>query len=399
MRFGVYSLLLAVAAANGLLLAALLLLRAGRHAGSPWLAALTAGLALRVAPYILGFGGAYDSHPALTFIPFDLTLSWGPLLWIYVTTLATRAAPPGWHRHFVPAALQVAYQVVAFSLPLPLKLRWYRSVHLDVVEPLGALLVLASVALYGLAAWRVYDRWQAWLDANVSNREESRLSWLRVILWGFGMTGALGVGLVVVHLLVRPLDYFARLPVIVALGLLAYLIALLGYRHGGQAIPLGATAPDLPQPPVPPPMPSRVTPLHGAARPASDDEPSASGKDYAGDAAQWRERVIQEGWHRDSQLTLAVLAAALHVSTRSLSRALNEGLGESFNDFVNRVRVEEAVRRLAAPDAPDVLRVAYEVGFASKASFNRAFRRHAGTTPSEVRAEAQRTTAQDPPTA
>lgn len=392
MRFGTYSLLLAVAAANGLFLAVLLLLRSGRHTGSPWLAALTAGLALRVAPYILGFSGAYDSHPALTFAPFDLTLSWGPLLWIYVTTLATGGAPLRWRRHLMLAALQVAYQVVAFTLPLPLKLQWYRGVHLDIIEPVGALLVLASVGLYGLAAWRVYDRWQAWLDANLSNREESRLSWLKLILFGFGTTGGLGVLLVVLHVLVRPLDYFARLPVIVALGMLAYLIALLGYRHGCQAIPIGATEPDSAHGPSPTALPATVP------EPERDGEPSASIKDYSGDAAQWRERVIREGWHRDSQLTLSSLAAALHVSTRSLSRALNEGRGESFNDFVNRIRVEEAVQRLVAPDGPDVLRVAFDVGFASKASFNRAFRRHAGTTPREVRAEARRTTEQDPPT-
>lgn len=391
MRFGAYSLLLTVAAANGLCLAALLLLRSGRHTGSRWLAALTAGLALRVTPYVLGFAGAYDSHPALTFAPFDLTLSWGPLLWIYVSTLATGEVPPRWRRHFVPASLQLAYQAAAFALPLPLKLQWYGGGHLDVVEPIGAMLVLASVGLYGVAAWRVYDRWQAWLDANVSNREESRLSWLKVILFGFGVTGILGVVLVVVHLLVRPLDYFARLPIIAALGMLAYLIALLGYRHGGQAIPIGASKPAQGGATQQLPLPTAV--------PEPDDERASPGKDYADAAARWRERVIREGWHRDSQLTLVSLAAALNVSSRSLSRSLNDGLGESFNDFVNRIRVEEAVQRLAAPGSPDVLRVAFDVGFASKASFNRAFRRHAGTTPTGIRAEAQHTKVQNPPIA
>jgi len=80
MHFGPYSLLLLVAAANGRLLATLLLLPVGKHPGSKALAALVAAIALRIAPYILGFAGAYDTHPALTFAPFDVTLAWGPLL-------------------------------------------------------------------------------------------------------------------------------------------------------------------------------------------------------------------------------------------------------------------------------------------------------------------------------
>lgn len=76
MHFGPYSLLLLVATANGLRLAALLL-PFGRHVGSVWLAAPTASIALRITPYVLGFAGAYDLHPALTFAPFDLTLAWG----------------------------------------------------------------------------------------------------------------------------------------------------------------------------------------------------------------------------------------------------------------------------------------------------------------------------------
>lgn len=371
MRFGAYSLLLALAVVNGAFLATLLILRSGRHRGSGWLALLTLTITLRLAPYVLGFAGAYDLHPSLTFAPFDLALAWGPLLWVYVTVLSTDALPRRWAMHFLPAGAQLLYSLIAFALPMPAKRDWYGGTHLDVVEPIGTLLVLVSLAAYGFASWRLYESWQAWLDANLSNREESRLGWLRVILAGFGVTGTIGLALFVVHFSIRPLDYFARLPVIVALAILAYLIALLGYRHGAQAIPIARAVVAAPEPP------------DAVAGTATERQPS--GKDYAAEALEWRRRVIDAGWHRDPALTLARLAALLATSTRSLSRTLNEGSGESFNDFVNRIRVEEAVGILSQPGAPDVLRVAFDVGFASKASFNRAFKRHAGTTPSGIR--------------
>lgn len=402
MNFGTYSLLLGLAAVNGAFLAALLLTRSGRHHGSHWLAVLTAAMSLRLLPYILGFAGAYDLHPWITFAPFDVTLAWGPLLWVYVVTLSTGTRPAHLLVHFAPMAGQLAYQLVAFSLPAQTKWLWYGGTHLAVIEPAGAVLVLASLAGYGLAAYRRYDIWQAWLDANVSNREESRLWWLRVVLAGFGVTGAIGLALAIVHIAVTPLDYFARLPVIAALAVLSYVVALLGYRFGGLAIPMtavsddgeagrddGATA-----------IEASAAPDRDATAVPADTIPARvpSRKDYATEAETWRTRVITAGWHRDPALTLSRLAGLLQTSTRSLSRTLNEGRGESFNDFVNRIRVEEAAAILARPSAPDVLRVAFDVGFASKASFNRAFQRHLGSTPTGIRARLRADPSQLPPT-
>jgi AraC-like DNA-binding protein len=379
MHFGPYSLLLLVAAANGALLATLVLLPSGRHRGSPWLAALIGSMALRTVPYVLGYAGLYDRHPALTFAPFDLTLAWGPLLWAYVSTLSSGApAPARWH--FAPVALQVAYQLICFLLPLDTKWAWYSGTHLQVVEPVGTVLVLASLGAYSLAAWRGYERWQRWLDQNVSNREESRLGWLRIMLLGIAGTGVLGVVMTFVHHLAFPLDYFARLPIIVALAGTTYLLGLLGYRYGRYAIPTGTVL-------------VRVT-----ADPVATS--SSAAKDYATQAEAWRTRVLTNGWHRDPLLTLAKLSTLLDTSPRTLSRTLNEGLGESFNVFINRLRVNEAAERLCQPDAPDVLRVALEAGFSNKASFNRAFKRHTGTTPTDVRRRRlNETTAQIPPSA
>ena len=83
---------------------------------------------------------------------------------------------------------------------------------------------------------------------------------------------------------------------------------------------------------------------------------------------------------------LADLARRLGTNTAYLSRALNEGLGLNFNAFVNRMRAEEVGRRISAePDTPDLLQLALDAGFSSKATFNRAFRTTFGMAPSEFR--------------
>ena len=62
------------------------------------------------------------------------------------------------------------------------------------------------------------------------------------------------------------------------------------------------------------------------------------------------------------------------------------GSGESFSELVRRKRVDRARRMLERPSATPhrVIDVAYAVGFNDLSSFNRAFRRQFGCTPSDV---------------
>ena len=131
-------------ATNGCLMAALLLAARGNRRANCFLAALVGLISLRLVIYVLGFAGMYDKHPWITFAPLDVSLAFGPLLWLYIIALTRGGPPTGWPLHLLPAAIQVGYSVVAFALPLGAKLRWYRGPHLDLVEPTGLAALLAS---------------------------------------------------------------------------------------------------------------------------------------------------------------------------------------------------------------------------------------------------------------
>ncbi|HVZ47500.1 MAG TPA: helix-turn-helix domain-containing protein, partial [Gemmatimonadaceae bacterium] len=62
-------------------------------------------------------------------------------------------------------------------------------------------------------------------------------------------------------------------------------------------------------------------------------------------------------------------------------------VGQTFYDFVNSYRVRDVQRRIAAGEARTrkMLALAMDAGFASKSTFNDAFRKHAGMTPSAYR--------------
>jgi ligand-binding sensor domain-containing protein/AraC-like DNA-binding protein len=95
----------------------------------------------------------------------------------------------------------------------------------------------------------------------------------------------------------------------------------------------------------------------------------------------------EEKLYLNPGLSLRDLAQRLRIHSNHLSRIINERFGASFNDFVNRYRIEEAKRRLADPEAREasILDIALNSGFFSKSVFNTAFKKFVGTTPSEYR--------------
>jgi AraC-like DNA-binding protein len=103
--------------------------------------------------------------------------------------------------------------------------------------------------------------------------------------------------------------------------------------------------------------------------------------------ARLKHVMTQQKPHRDPELTLPGLASALDIPSHQLSQLLNETVGQSFFDFVNRERVEEAKQLLLDPafQSYTILAIATEAGFNSKTAFNAAFKKHAGVTPSAFR--------------
>ena len=83
---------------------------------------------------------------------------------------------------------------------------------------------------------------------------------------------------------------------------------------------------------------------------------------------------LREGeWWREANLDVPTLARRLGVSESGLSRAFNQGLGISVARYMNDLRSEAVADALKAGSDQDLLALAFEYGFSSKASFNRAF--------------------------
>lgn len=84
-------------------------------------------------------------------------------------------------------------------------------------------------------------------------------------------------------------------------------------------------------------------------------------------------------------LTLEELANISGNSPTYFSLLFKKICGITLWDYVTARRVEEAVKMLCNNDGLSVLEVATKVGFNNTANFNKAFKKHTGMTPKEVR--------------
>jgi len=102
--------------------------------------------------------------------------------------------------------------------------------------------------------------------------------------------------------------------------------------------------------------------------------------------AKLNESMEQKRLYLNPNLTLKELASELSIPVRHLSQVINEHFKLNFYDYINRNRIEEAKKKLSDPLCKKtVLEILYEVGFSSKSSFNTAFKRFAGITPTRFK--------------
>jgi AraC-like DNA-binding protein len=87
------------------------------------------------------------------------------------------------------------------------------------------------------------------------------------------------------------------------------------------------------------------------------------------------------------QVSITDLSEKLSVSTKNLSQVINQSFNKSFFDFINTYRIHEVQQILkeSKDDKLTVLEAMYEAGFNSKSSFNTAFKKETGQTPTEFR--------------
>lgn len=110
-------------------------------------------------------------------------------------------------------------------------------------------------------------------------------------------------------------------------------------------------------------------------------------KEYNEELSKLRNYMTAEKPFLNPSLTIQDVSQAIGIPVRELSVLINHNLGQHFYDFVNTYRIENAMQILkdGSKSKVTILEILYDVGFNSKSSFNTAFKKHTGNTPTAYR--------------
>lgn len=306
----------------------------------------------------------YLDHPGYAYWLNALPLLFGPL--VYLITKSSlyenyRLSRSDW-LHFFPMVLVFTFSVITYQLvPEAVRMEWQDESRKSgtLATLMVGLLILGSIVAYLLLSLRLLWSYRRELRERYSSLEAKNLSWLGRFIYGFA-------GVITFSILIQVASFGAKNQewvVSLCMILVFLLLGMIFYNvyHGVQE--------------------SR---LFAGLSPSEDlTKKSANARDTSREG-RVTAYLREEQPYLEADLSLAELAERLSMPPRELSETVNAGLAENFFDFINGYRIEHAKGLLT--DGTDkkrtVLEVMYASGFNSKSSFNTAFRKYTGMTPS-----------------
>jgi AraC-like DNA-binding protein len=372
-----------VGALQGLVLTAVIAGQRTNRTANRLLAVFMAMMTIYLAggPYLTA--GLIRVYPHFFAISYQTPWVFGPLVYLYARAASDRSwrFTPRALVHFVPVSITTALVMPIYLMSGAEKIAmWERWSATGITGPLAYVdpFKYVSGIVYSAATVLYLVRHRREVEQSYSNIARVNLRWL---FWLSAATGAIWV-LVTALKIAQVSTAIRDGHVAIALALLVYLIGYMGLRqpevirYQTAEFPVETREDESPAPAAQPEIP---VPRY---------ERSGLGDAEAG---RLRESllVIMESaqpW-KESELTLADLATRLNSTPHKLSEVLNSQLGQTFYDFVNGYRVREVQRRIRAGDAQalKMLALAMDAGFASKSTFNEAFKKHTSLTPSAFR--------------
>lgn len=114
-------------------------------------------------------------------------------------------------------------------------------------------------------------------------------------------------------------------------------------------------------------------------------------KEYNEELLKLKKYMVEKKPFLNPSLTILDISNEIEIPVRNLSLLINHKLGQHFFDFTNTYRIEnaKAILKDTTKSKLTILEILYEVGFNSKSSFNTAFKKDTGLTPTLYRKQLQ----------
>jgi AraC-like DNA-binding protein len=348
---------------------------AARHAGLPLCVFFMACAIVIADPIIASFLPSKRIQALALTLPACLIVA--PALWLYVEALTSEAPwkPERKHiRHFILFLLGLLVAGLVIALPNPVLETVFLEEDLEGSPYLGTLftaaflLVLGLIVQSGFYLIKIYRHlvgYRQRIKENFANIEHRELLWINavlillVLIWIFVAMALIGENVFDKTLINRRVGAFMGL-------VLVWTVGLWGLRQApGFERHYVDTAAAIPE--------------------KTKYKRSALSETQAQRIAKKIKLAMEnERLHLDPNLSLSKLASRIGASSNHVSQTLNETLGVSFFDYINRWRVEDAKQEILSGEQ-SVLNISLAVGFNTSSSFYKAFKNETGKTPRDFR--------------
>ncbi|MEO0896846.1 MAG: helix-turn-helix domain-containing protein [Bacteroidota bacterium] len=364
-----------------------LLLRNGLNADkthSKWLAAFIFLGALYISPFMLGYAGWYSVksyREILFFVPCQQLLLLGPVFYFYVKSLLNSDLKL--HQkdllHFFPAILYLIYSLIVFIVDKLILDEFYfyadgKDMDLDLWYQIVG---LVSMLFYLFLSLRHYLNYRKLSLEEVSYADEIAFTWIQHFIMAFGLILVLRV----LFFILNPEwgEFGRKYWYYLCFSILLMYISISGYTHT-----IKTTL-------------SLDTKFLGQIEPVQQELVVApkEGTEEEWELDSWKHKITDlfeaEEVHKSPNLTLTDIAQRLDTNRNVISKVINQVFDLNFNDFVNEKRAQAVIEKLQKGEHTQhtLLSIALDCGFNSKTTFNRAFKKHTGTTPKQFIAQHQ----------
>ncbi len=352
--------------------------------------------ALSVVPWMTGFAGWYDGYKGpyreiLFYTPFVHGLFMGPLLYFYVKSITNvnfRLQKAHW-LHFIPGFIYLIWCLVIVVVDKFVVHRYYlMNGETDPdFEGWYRWLQNISILVYLVLSIRFYKQYKKYVWFEFSFSDMANLSWLRNFMVAFAVITLLPLLQEALELIpfFDNLDYIGSWYYFFSFALVVYYISINSYN--ADSIPLQKLKfqPEL----LLQYQSAGLLPAAQTITEEADYQVLEEEKVPSAEMESWKQKVTavmkDQKLYEDAELTLTQLSKKLSTNTSLLSKIINTGFGKNFNDFVNEYRVNAFTEKLRAGEhqTQTLLSLAFDCGFNSKATFNRAFKKQTGMNPKE----------------
>ncbi len=305
----------------------------------------------------------------------------GPFLWFYTRSLTE----PGFRIRFVHA-LHVIPFVICFLTLIS------SAIRSDDANSLGFQIIIwakmSSAAIYVTLNVLILNKHRRIVENVFSNIEKRTLNWLKFITWGMVVILVIGILSILTQFLTSiAIPQFGGLFINTALCLFIILMGYFGFRQDTVFMHLPVSLQTMNE------IVNVEVTKEDVRREDVKYRKSGLDLEKSKEINEHLQALLKnQKVYLDQELTLFKLAEIIQVSANHLSQVINVHHGQNFFNFINAYRIEMVKERIKTKESQklSLLGIAFDCGFNSKASFNRAFKKHTGVTPSEYKNQLER---------